>query len=461
MSGRTRAGWLGSVGAIAWLGLSQLAACSNSDGKGDETQQGADGGAPVGMQPGADGGAPVGMQPGADGTMVDLLFVIDNSDSMAQEQAKLVEVLPRLLRTLTTGVTEGGRTFKPASDLHVGVVTTDMGTSGSAIVISTSCGGESGRRKEGFGDDGLLVKASDACDIDVAAGYINYVPASLPASQREAALQGAIDDISCLAQVGVTGCGIEQPLEAAYKALAPASLKVFAGGTGGHGDVENNGFLRPEATLAIVHVSDEDDCSVTDEGVVIFDRTSDAPGVLLPGNGARLGLNLRCSFAGVPRVRVSQAEEYGYLHDADRYITEFKNNVKPLHPERVVFAAIVGIPEDTENAPFESVLADARLNFAIDLTSSQRDPTSVRTVPHDACRRCIAKSETECLAEPYRFDDGLINPEIITAGKPPQRFVKVAQGFGENGLLRSICAETYAPAVDAIAEKIFEVGARN
>jgi hypothetical protein len=37
---------------------------------------------------------------------------------------------------------------------------------------------------------------------------------------------------------------------------------------------------------------------------------------------------------------------------------------------------------------------------------------------------------------------------------PPQRIVTLAQGFGRNGIVQSICEDDYAPAIDAIVDRI-------
>src|SRR5688572_5332869 len=57
---------------------------------------------------------------------VDLLFVVDDSGSMTEEQDNLARQLPELVRVLTTGKLDDDHTFRPV-DLHVGVISTDMG----------------------------------------------------------------------------------------------------------------------------------------------------------------------------------------------------------------------------------------------------------------------------------------------------------------------------------------------
>src|SRR5262245_27685125 len=62
----------------------------------------------------------------------DVLFVVDNSGSMRQEQAALREQFPRLIEALTTGRKRNGESFSAVKDMHLGVVSTDMGLSGIA-----------------------------------------------------------------------------------------------------------------------------------------------------------------------------------------------------------------------------------------------------------------------------------------------------------------------------------------
>src|SRR5262245_26232481 len=63
---------------------------------------------------------------------IDLLFMVDNSGSMKEEQEALRDQFPKLIRTLTTGdrSDRGLDAFSPVTDLHLGVVSSDMGTPG-------------------------------------------------------------------------------------------------------------------------------------------------------------------------------------------------------------------------------------------------------------------------------------------------------------------------------------------
>ena len=70
---------------------------------------------------------------------------------------------------------------------------------------------------------------------------------------------------TCIAALGEGGCGFEHTFASVLRAL----------GADGQGSApfENQGFLRPDAYLAIVLVTNEDDCSAT-PGVPLFDTGS-------------------------------------------------------------------------------------------------------------------------------------------------------------------------------------------
>lgn len=172
---------------------------------------------------------------------VDLLFVIDNSGSMAEEQASLA--------TWAKDALFGTLNISPETqlNLHVAVVSTHVGIGSDNI---SSC--------EGLGDGGLfqneprVVNCSPPTDrfiIDVDNGdgtrLTNYT--------------GTLDEtFACIAPLGIQGCGFEHPLEAMKRALDGSNPL-------------NDGFLRPNAMLAVVIVSDEDDCSASD--VAVFDAS--------------------------------------------------------------------------------------------------------------------------------------------------------------------------------------------
>jgi hypothetical protein len=166
---------------------------------------------------------------------VDLLFVVDSSHTMQQEQAALGSAFIDHF----VAVLEAEHGARP--DLHIGVITTDMGIGEQEASIQ-NCSVN--------GDDGALRRPATACAptdaylIDADGGAtVNY-----PGTLAEA--------FQCLITVGTEGCGFEQPL---------ASLRRFLNRD------DAAAFLRPEAALAVVILTDEDDCSADDTH--LFDTT--------------------------------------------------------------------------------------------------------------------------------------------------------------------------------------------
>jgi hypothetical protein len=67
---------------------------------------------------------------------IDLLFLVDNSASMRQEQDALIDEIPRLVQILASGDLQNGGTtddFDPVASIQVGVITSDMGIGGVNI----------------------------------------------------------------------------------------------------------------------------------------------------------------------------------------------------------------------------------------------------------------------------------------------------------------------------------------
>jgi hypothetical protein len=163
---------------------------------------------------------------------VDILFVVDDSGSMKEEQDSLAQNFPRFIQRLST--LQGG-----LPSVHIGVVSTDVGTGTDKV---GSCNAK--------GDDGHLL--TNNCG-GVNGSYLVDVDA--PGGGRTQNYTGDLAQLfACMAHLGTGGCGAEQPLESMRLALDPAR------GT-------NPGFLRDDAYLAVVIISDEDDCSTKDRSI--------------------------------------------------------------------------------------------------------------------------------------------------------------------------------------------------
>jgi hypothetical protein len=170
--------------------------------------------------------------------LVDLLFVIDNSNSMEPKQKALTAAFPKLIEGLKVGGS--------LPDLHVGVVSSDLGTGPYSISTCETIGGDGGKLHSKAGQlapAGCPTPSDSWISISDGATNISSGPAD-PVERVKAAF-------TCIASLGVAGCGFEQPLESVRHALDPA-LAV------------NPGFLRDEALLVVFFITDEDDCSASD-----------------------------------------------------------------------------------------------------------------------------------------------------------------------------------------------------
>jgi hypothetical protein len=168
---------------------------------------------------------------------LDLLFLIDDSPSMSDKQANLAANFPSFLNVLST--VPGG-----LPDVHIGVATSDMGTKGSEDPMPGPAIGEVGNGGcAGSGKGGNLTTNGAT----VTGTFISDIKQSDGGRTRN--YTGDLATVfSQMALVGDHGCGFEQPLEAMKAAL--------------NNNPANAGFLRPDALLAVIFVTDEDDCSL-------------------------------------------------------------------------------------------------------------------------------------------------------------------------------------------------------
>lgn len=346
---------------------------------------------------------------------LDLLLMVDNSNSMTEEQASLTAELPRLVRVLSSGDFDGDGTLTGPDDftpfsLRVGVITADMGTGGHAVPTCS---------RPTFGDDGILRTAGRTDISGCMATYPSFMAFDPAAGGDPSAFAR---DVACVATAGTGGCGFEQQLEATLKALSPAAATAWTASgytaptffmsTFGHGDGANAGFVRDGSVLTIIPLTDENDCSALDPD--LFDPSS----VTYGGTD----LNLRCF------VHPSA------LHPVMRYIDGLEQ--LRVSPSRLVYAPIVGIPVDL--APTGGASPDYVRLISPDLT--MRDPRMVE-------RRDPAMTTR-------------LAPSCDVPGRglafPPTRLVEVAQALEARGAgvtVQSICQDSFRGALTEIIRR--------
>ena len=184
---------------------------------------------------------------------LDMVFMIDNSPSMAPKVSKLAQQLPRMLAGLKDP--SDGR----YPDLRVALIDSDLGTGGA--YPSGACGPIAGPDgSQSFGDLGnFQMRGGAGCGANAGALWLEY--AWKPQNYDNTLDIGQV--FGCLTgNLGALGCGQEHQLQSFEFALAAPNLhQNQSGGL-------QNTFLRPGAYLGLVIFSDEDDCSAaTNDGM--------------------------------------------------------------------------------------------------------------------------------------------------------------------------------------------------
>jgi hypothetical protein len=353
---------------------------------------------------------------------IDLLFMIDNSPSMAPKQNELRARFPQLLQALDPTLT-GNRPIH----LHIGVVTSDLGA-GPFNINMGQCrpGGDGGRLVAvgAFADPARCKPPTDGrhfIDFDQASGASNLPPDVNLASE-----------FGCMTEVGDTGCGFESQLESVYAALHDPPP-------------ENAGFLRPDALLAVVFLTDEDDCSAPPD-TDLFDPGPD---------GLKYGalLSYRCTQYGIQCGMMPAAPPYdvydaqlsdcvpapnpggagpGKLYDVGRYIDFFRRpasagGVKEFPGDAFLFAI------DAPAAPVEV------LNAAL---KAPVGPFQFCTGPVDGVN-CATVLQHSCVSPGNSafFGDPAVRLNAVVGATLP-------------GIGTSICDDSYQPAMSALASTL-------
>jgi hypothetical protein len=226
---------------------------------------------------------------------VDILFVIDNSLSMCQEQANLAQNFERLATSIA----------QLDINYQIAVVTTDMEDplhqgrlqNTPARSVDKECADESFPETCVTADDCnttefleifptrncidtgeqhpitnqqifkcIVPPQTDDClDIDYPTILNGESIAAMTVADPDMDLAKAF---RCIATVGTTGTGFESGLQAAKTAITLAKNDQLL-------DNPNRGFLRDNAVLTVIFITDENDCSHLDSNQSLFVRGDD------------------------------------------------------------------------------------------------------------------------------------------------------------------------------------------
>ncbi len=382
---------------------------------------------------------------------VDILFIIDNSGSMGDEQGLLAQNFPTFINVLEREDVK--------ANYRIGVTTTDNGNPVCGNSTSPEAGGLQlssclGRTSQFIFNgnppaDATAVACTDVCTLDDAALQIQPTTTEFDAKATPRPwlenIEGktnlpagvsTVDAFQCFGPQGIAGCGFESHLESMYKAFLRAQSSKE----------KQYGFLRSNAILSVVVVSDETDCSYNNEFKSIF--LSEASGgntIFWSDPAAPQPSSAVCWRAGVAceggpgtytdcfatnkdaEGNINVADSQAVLHPIKRYVDfvqELEDQKREITPNaEVLVALIAGVPQGYGDGVHNLMYSDD--------------------------------------ADPMRQNDfgigpGCENAQQMSRAIPPVREREFAEAFqvgGRNNVF-SICDESYEPALLAIADTI-------
>jgi hypothetical protein len=331
---------------------------------------------------------------------IDILFVVDNSASTADKQALFAANFPRFVQALDMFPSGMGGMARP--NLHIGVVSTTVGTGGMEFLPNCP--------KTAPNDDGLLQNTARVAGCSPPNGrFISDIANGT--GGRTVNYSGTLDqELPCIATLGTTGCGFEAQLEAMKRALDGTSQP------------QNAGFIRAGAYLAVIFLTDEDDCSVKDPS--IFALNNVGPGDFRCQPLYAYKCDTPISNTNGSNYTGCKPATGGYLQDTSFYYN-FLTGIKD--PSQIVVAAIAGVD------------------------SNGKQPDSVGGL--NITTGAISSPFSQSLAlEPQCMNNSLTPPGI---GRPGLRLSDFVSQFGNRGRYYSVCDNDFSPALADIGQLLF------
>jgi hypothetical protein len=380
---------------------------------------------------------------------VDVLFMVDNSNSMeamAQELRNRFGQFFQVFQDLADPSKTGGN--PTYADLNIGVVTSDYGAGATGAPGCTSSPGGDFGRLQAIGKFAPQTCQKPLQDKNTGGGtnyiHYNFDPKADPTTASNLPPgQNLIQTFTCMATVGSQGCGFEHQLESVYAAL--------------HNNLpDNTGFLRPDALLTVVFVTNEDDSSSPPD-TDIFDKNKVAMyGYESSYRQTRFGVD--CCPAGMrscseaQKVPTPYADSTGPLagceaapnpdgsgpgreYDISRFITFFTKPASAggikVNPSDVI---LVGI--DAPGDPVQVILSN---------------PGTAGGQPYQQCGTLNETSNPPCVPVLQHSCQNSANPVFF--GDPAVRLNTVINAAHSHSI-SSICDADYTGALQGLAKLI-------
>jgi hypothetical protein len=383
---------------------------------------------------------------------VDLVTMVDNSPGMAPKIEKLNAQFPKLI----DGLRDPADGTLP--DLRVAIIDSDLGTGGAYTNYSCARKTLPDGTDSIFGDLGRFQMPSSpvVCPFTPGARFLEY---SAGAARNYTGDISAV--FSCLTgNLGTAGCFEEQQLQAFEFSLA-------AQGVGN--EAQQQAFLRPEAQLGLVFLSDEDDCSAFTNDRMFGDLENargESPSLRCATRAHNCnGQNLTTSGPGYPTIASFMApfsacqarigDECSLDDDTSkptdcnplRNVKMFAEEIKGLkaNPDQILVAGIFGWPLS------DADMATAQYKIAPVLNPNAAD--TQHPMIYDLWPVCYDPNHlpSPATTDPVTGFDATAAAWGATGGLRESAFV---DQFGENGLKFSICAPDFSTSMASIGQAL-------
>lgn len=229
---------------------------------------------------------------------IDLLLTIDNSISMADKQQILAAAVPDLVSRLITPIcvddegvaigdltvddagkcSEGKPEFPPIRDINIGVISSSLGD-----LTSDACKSAGVPHPDDKGRLLTRTKAGTPAPTDFEGkGFLGWDPDNKRGGQANPGTLTS-DLTNMVIGVDQVGCGYEMTLESVlrflvdpdpYDSIMREGNQLVEVGTDEVVLTQRKDFLRPDSLLAILILSDENDCSLALKNAKIDDERS-------------------------------------------------------------------------------------------------------------------------------------------------------------------------------------------
>ena len=381
---------------------------------------------------------------------VDILFVIDNSGSMGEEQLLLSKNFASFINVLEAKDVQ--------ANYRIGITTTDSGNprcptatyrpEGGNLVLSSCLDRiEQGEFKFGNDPDPAKNDFSAACtmfcdktdaQLTVRGTTTAFDMTEAPRKwieriETESNIQGVDSNVQafqCYGPQGVAGCGFESHLESMYLALANATSPASK---------TNYGFLREAAILSIVFITDEADCSYNQATKEIFTTNKvfwKSPDDPAPTSSLCWKAGVECT--GGPGT-------YAECHSQNYDIT----GAVTTDPAKMALQPVSKYIDFVKSIEAEKQLIDESQKVLVSLIAGV--PTGYENFEADIP---YEDSADATLQGNFGIGPGC----VLDAGTavPPVREREFAEAFIDPSQrnLYSICQEDYSAALKAIADQI-------